>query len=427
MIPLPIDEVARLCAGQLDIGEGVTEVTGVQIDSRRIVDGDLFVVVGGGDFRRDATERGAAAVLLPDDAFAALAALGGAVRDRSSAEVVGITGSTGKTSTKDILAALCAPHRRTVATEASYNAELGVPLTLCRLEPDTELCVLELAMRGHGQIAELCAFARPTAAVITNIAPAHLEHVGSLDGVARAKAELLSALPDGAAAVVPADVAELEPYLPAGLRYVRVGGDARLVRFDAPLLVAHVLGEEVELEVPFTAPHQAQNALTALAAYGALGLPLSEVGRGADAIAFSRWRGDELPLPGDGVLVNDTWNANPVSMEAALVHLVGLAGGRRTVAMLGAMAELGPDAPRYHREVGETVARAGVDVLVAVGPLARGYLDPRIPVAEWVETVPEGIELLRSLLRDGDCVLVKGSRALGMERVAEALTVARTA
>src|SRR5205823_112481 len=143
--------------------------------------------------------------LRPDNAFAALAALGGAARERSSARVVGITGSTGKTSTKDILAALCSTAARTVAAEASYNNEIGVPLTLCRLEPDTEVCILELAMRGFGQIATLSEIARPQIGVITNVGPVHLELVESLDGVRLAKGELIAALPSGGAAIVPAD------------------------------------------------------------------------------------------------------------------------------------------------------------------------------------------------------------------------------
>jgi len=151
---------------RLDAAPGAEEVTGVQVDSRRIAPGDLFAAVGGGaEFLDDALARGAAATLVPEEPFAAFAALGSAVRDRSSARVVGITGSTGKTSTKDILAALCAPAARTVATEANFNNEIGVPLTLCRLEHDTEICILELAMRGLGQIAELCAIARPDVGV----------------------------------------------------------------------------------------------------------------------------------------------------------------------------------------------------------------------------------------------------------------------
>jgi len=428
VIPLDLDQIEELCPGTLDRAPWADAATGVKIDSRRVEEGDLFVVVGdGAAFRRHAFARGAAATLVPEDAFAALAALGGAVRARSRAEVVGITGSTGKTSTKDILAALCRPHRRTIANEASYNAELGVPLTLCRLEADTEVLILELAMRGLGQIAELCAFARPTAGVITNIAPVHLELVGSVDGVARAKSELLAALPAQAWAVVPAAAPELEPYLRLDLRYVRVGADVRLERFQPPALSVAIGDGVVELDVPFTARYQATNAVTALAAYTALGLPTGAAGRGAADIAFSRWRGDELPLPGGGILVNDVWNANPVSMRAALEHLVDLAGPRRTIAVLGDMAELGPDAPRYHAEVGAEAGRLGIDVVIGVGPLARGYLDPRIPEAHSVDTARLAVDALRTILRDGDAVLVKGSRAMRMERIADGLSLVNAA
>jgi UDP-N-acetylmuramoyl-tripeptide--D-alanyl-D-alanine ligase len=188
MIPLSLDEVRELAPGRLDVAPAAQEFTGLQTDSRRVAEGDLFVAVGAGAaFVDDALERGAAAALVPADAFAALGALAGRVRDRSTARFVAITGSMGKTSTKDILAAVCALQRRTVAAERSYNAEIGVPLTIGRVEEETELCILELAMRGFGQIAELCAFARPDLGVVTNVGPVHFEKVGDLDGVIRAK------------------------------------------------------------------------------------------------------------------------------------------------------------------------------------------------------------------------------------------------
>ena len=199
--------------------EGDAEaVTGVDVDSRRIRPGDLFVAVSGGEaFLDDARKRGAAATLVPDDAHAALAALGSAVRARSDARVVAITGSVGKTSTKDILAALLRPHLRTVAAEDGFNNEIGLPLTLCRAEPDTDVLVTEMAMRGAGQIRDLARAARPHIGVITSIAPVHLEALGSLENIARAKAELLEELPTGAVAILPDDVPELEPFVPEGL------------------------------------------------------------------------------------------------------------------------------------------------------------------------------------------------------------------
>jgi UDP-N-acetylmuramoyl-tripeptide--D-alanyl-D-alanine ligase len=406
VIPLAVDEIRPL--GRLE--SDVDEITGVAIDSRRVGPGDLFVAVRGGVTYVEQARASGAATLVPDDDFAALAALGRAVRDRSDAEVVGITGSTGKTSTKDILAALSRPHRRTIAAEASYNAELGLPLTLCRLEPDTELLIAELAMRGFGQIAVLCELARPTIGVITTIGPVHLEFVESVAGVARAKAELLDALPRGAKAVIPA-APELEPHVRGDLDVIRVGEEARIRSFRNGRLEAEVRGELVELELPFTTRHQVENALTAVAAYWAIGLPLDRIGEGAPQIELSRLRGEELPLPGGGVLINDCWNANPASMAAALRDLAGRNGGRR-IAVLGGMAELGPEGPRYHREVGALTNE--LDVVVGVGELARDY-EP----THWVADAEAAATLLRELLEPGDVVLVKGSRAVGLERVAQ--------
>jgi UDP-N-acetylmuramoyl-tripeptide--D-alanyl-D-alanine ligase len=406
---IPLD--TSLLDGLGDVEATAAEFTGVQVDSRRIAEGDLFVAVGGGQaFLDDARERGAAATLVPHDAFTALAELGRAVRDRSKARVVGITGSMGKTSTKDILAALCMPSARTVAAEASYNNEIGVPLTLCRLEPDTEVCILELAMRGFGQIAGLCEIARPAIGVITNIGPVHLELVDSLDGVRRAKGELIEALPPGGTAVVPADF----PVTRDDIDIVRVG-EPRATIVDGRTEVAGV-------SFNFTARHQAQNAVSALAALAALALP-----RPARVdVDFSRWRGDEAELPGDGLLINDAYNANPVSMQAALAYLAERAGERRRVAILGDMAELGRTGPAYHREVGEAAAALGVDELLAVGELARGYLASGV-AGRWVPNVHEALRELPEVVRPGDAVLVKASRAVGLEVVATALTELTTA
>ena len=403
MIALPLTLLEPL--GTLQSAGWTDEVSGVQVDSRRIEEGDLFVALGGGEaFAKHAFARGAAAVLVPADAHAALAAIASAVRDRSDARVVAITGSMGKTTTKDILAAIAFPQRRTVAAERSYNNEIGVPLTLCRIEPDTELVVLELAMRGFGQIAELCAFARPDVGVVTMIAPVHLEKVGTLEGVIRAKSELIAALPEGGTAVVPADFAVARE----DLRVIRVGADVKLEAFEPPLLRT----SRGEVEVNFTARHLAQNAVTAIATAVAVGLELPA----RLEVAFADWRNQELELPGGGVLLNDAWNANPISMRAALEHLTELAAGRRRVAVLGEMAELGDYAATGHGEVARAVQEIGVDLLLSVGPQARVY------GGRTVADAAEAIAVLREELRPGDCVLVKGARALALERVAEALT-----
>ena len=296
MIPLSVSVLEPL--GEVHARED--QFTGVQVDSRRIGPGDLFVAVGrGADFLDDAWARDAAATLLPRDAFAALGEIARQVR--SSARVIAITGSAGKTSTKDILRAVCAPQRRTIAAEASYNNELGIPLTLCRLEPDTELCIVELAMRGFGQIAQLCAIARPQIGVITNIGPVHLEFVDSLDGVTRAKTELIDALPSGGTAVVPPD-------------FPIARDDISVIRVDAPPAAREDGRTSVDgVSFSFTARHQIPNAATALAALDALGFPRPS----AVDVDFTRARGDEHELPGGGLLLNDAHNANPVSMRAA--------------------------------------------------------------------------------------------------------------
>lgn len=373
----------------------------MQIDSRRVRPGDLFVAVRGGvAYVDDARAHGAAATLVPDDDFGAMAAIGRAMRDRIGARVVAITGSVGKTSTKDILAALLRGRANVVAAEDGYNNELGLPLTLCRAEPDTDVVVTEMGMRGPGQIRALAEVARPHVGVITAIAPVHLELLGSIENIARAKAEVLDFVE---LAVLPEDAPELEPFVPAGLD-VRRFAEPEVATRDGRTVVDGVAFD-------FAARHQAANAAAALATLDALGYARPD---GVVHVEFSRWRSQEVDLPGGGLLINDAWNANPVAMRAALAHLRERADGRRTVAILGDMAELGPDAPRYHEEIGREAGT--VAIVIGVGELARGY-DPDA----WAPTAAEAVALARELVRPGDAVLVKGSRSVGLELVAEAL------
>jgi UDP-N-acetylmuramoyl-tripeptide--D-alanyl-D-alanine ligase len=377
------------------------EITGVQVDSRRIRPGDLFVALHGGEpYADDARARGAGATLFPNDDFAALAAIGVAVRERLSARVVAITGSVGKTSTKDILTALLRPQANVVSAEDGYNNEIGVPLTLCRAEAGTDVVITEMGMRGLGQIRALAEIAQPHVGVITQIAPVHLELLGSLENVARAKAELLEHVE---VAVVPEHAPELDPFIPA---------DVDVRRFHAPdieVREGHAVVNGIEFS--FGARHQAANAAVALAVLGALGYPPPA---GPVEVAFSRWRSQERELPGGGLLINDAWNANPVAMRAALAHLEECAAGRRTVAILGEMAELGPEAPRYHEEIGRAAGTVGI--VIGVGPLARGY-DPDA----WAPTAADAVAVAQEIVQPGDVVLVKGSRSVGLELVAEAL------
>jgi len=411
MIPLTWEEIESLALGQLTRGSKGGQISAIRADSRTVGPGELFVALNSGvEYVDDARARGAA-TLVPDDQYGALAALASLVRSKSSATVVAVVGSTGKTTTKDILGALCAAVAPTVFPAESLNNEIGLPLTVLGLEPDTEVLVTEMGMRGRGQIAELCAIARPHIALVTGIGPEHLELVGSIGAVAEANAEAIDALPAGGAAVVPAGVPELERCL--------TRTDIEIHRFDATAVTIEgnsaafrLEGLTLRVTVPFTQRHFAENMLAALVAYRALGLPLDRVQEGASRIRLSRWRGEESPLAGGGFVVNDAYNANPTSMRAALVDLAARADGRRRVAVLGEMAELGDHAERYHREIGSVVAET-VDVLVAVGELARLYMEPGVDDMHWAEE-PEGFD---AVFQPGDAVLVKASRAVGLEGV----------
>jgi UDP-N-acetylmuramoyl-tripeptide--D-alanyl-D-alanine ligase len=413
VIPLRWDEVEGLGLGEL---RGTPEngiVQRVHDDSRAARPGDLFVALNTGvRFVDDALARGAA-TLLPHDQEAALATLASLVRDRSDADVVAVVGSVGKTTTKDVLAALCAAVTPTVAADGSRNNELGLPLTVLRLEPETRVLVTEMGMRGLGQIAELCAVARPTLALVTSIGPEHLELVGTVADVARANGEALQALPSRGVAVVPAGEGVLEPYLRDDLTVRAFDGSS--IERDEDAWRFRVGGTEIRLELPFDQRHLAENVLAALTAYDALGLPLERAAEGARAIRLSRWRGEVRELPGGGLVINDAYNANPISMRAALLDLVERARGRRRVAILGEMAELGAESSRYHAEIAALLADLGIGLVVAVGDPARAYLTG-VEGGHLVAGAGSADEIL-DLLRPGDAILVKGSRAVGLEGI----------
>jgi len=415
VIALSFDEVVALRLGRLEGGDRATPITGIKADSREAGPGDLFVALNTGVEHVDDARMRGAATLVPHDQEAALAELAALVRSKSDAHVVAVVGSAGKTSTKDILGALCAPHTPTIWADKSLNNDIGLPLTVCRLEPETRVLITEMGMRGLGQIAALGAIARPEIAVVSHIGPEHLELLGTVERVAEANAEAIAALPAGGTAVVPAKSPELEPFLSRG--------DIELRRFDPADAELEndrgrfrLDGQVVELELPFTQLHHAVNTLAALHAYAALGLPLDRASEGASSIRISPWRGQVIPLPGGGFVVNDAYNANPDSMRAALVHLAERAGARRRIAVLGEMAELGDFSERYHREIGELARELEIEV-VAVGDAAREY-GPTV----WTPDVAGAVEAVRVLLRREDAVLVKASRAVGLEGIPAEIT-----
>ena len=368
---------------------------------------------GGKDERR-------AWVFVVDDPPAALQALARAYRRALGARVVGVTGSVGKTSVKDIARALLPG--RVHANRENLNTEIGLPLTILEAPDDTDLLVLEMAMRGRGQIAELVAIAEPEVAVITNVGPVHVELLGSVEAIAAAKAEILDDLPPDGTAVALVDAGPLEPHLQRVPRQLRFGpgGDVEATEVSVEdgvteALVRTPVGEQ-RFHFPFTEAHNLTNALAAIAAGVALGADLAAMADRAASIGFSRFRGERLELPDGIVLVNDCYNANPVSMRAALDHVAALEAPR-TVAVLGEMGELGPESAGYHREVGEHARSAGIDLLIGVGLPARDYGPD-----ELVADPAEAAELLAAKLEPGDAVLVKGSRSAGLEAVAEQLT-----
>ena len=403
----------------------------VVIDSRSVEPGDLFVGLAGtqadgGRFAAGALEAGAwgvlvgpewatvegGAVLVAEDPLAALGALGRAWRRALGASVIAVTGSVGKTSTKELIAAMIAPHRSVAASRANFNTDIGMPLEILAAPPGTEVLVLEAAMRGFGQIADLAAICEPDVGVITNIGAVHLEQVGSLEGVARAKGELLEGMRDGGTAVVPAGEALLDPYLRDALSVKRFG-DGGDVWLDGDTVVA--AGAPLAMELAFTARHQRINALAAAAAALAIGVTPS----GRMDVSFGGLRGERIELPGGTVVLNDCYNASPLSMRAALDELAREPG--RRVAILGDMRELGAESDSLHREVGALVGAAGVEMLVTVGPCAAAMLDVFDGESYAVADAGEAASLAGELLGPGDVVLVKGSRGVGLEVVAEAL------
>jgi UDP-N-acetylmuramoyl-tripeptide--D-alanyl-D-alanine ligase len=457
-----IERVAQ-AAGAKVVGRprGQARPTGpenVSIDSRTVGPGELFVGLegehaDGGRYAVQAMQAGAWGVLVKPEHAKSIASakddggdgvhLEGVVLAHvnpleglqelakawlkelreDGARVVAVTGSTGKTSTKDIVAALLAGHLKTVASPENQNTEIGLPLAILSAPAKTEALVLEMAMRGKGQIAELTKIAEPDVGVIVNVGPVHLEQMGSIEGVAEAKAELIAELAPGTTVVVPADEPLLEPYRRKDVETVTFGpgGDVLLkgCNEDGEAVIDDG-GEEIVLKVSFKqAVNLQRNLPAAVAAARALGVtPEGEV-----RVRFSKMRGERKELPGGrGVLIEDCYNANPMSMRAAIDDLATTTPGRK-VAVLGDMLELGREAGRYHREIGEYAAENGVDVLITVGGIASEMAKTFAGETHAVPDADAAAELLEKLVRPGDTVLVKGSRGVGLERVAEALTV----
>jgi UDP-N-acetylmuramoyl-tripeptide--D-alanyl-D-alanine ligase len=428
-------EIATAVGGRL-VGADVV-VDGVSTDSRAGTDGALFVPIvaerDGHDFIADALAGGAAAYLTSrepatNDAPAivvadtrnALGAIGGLARTRLPERVVGVTGSVGKTSVKDLLAAVFTTTFPTVASERSFNNEIGVPLTLANADDTTEAAVIEMGARGIGHIAELCAIVRPTIGVVTAVGHVHTELFGTIDDVARGKGELVEALPPTGAAVLNAgDERVLAMRERTRARVVTFGTTtgadvtATDIALDDELRATFALRSpwgHVDVRLAARGLHQVDNALAAAAAALVSGVAPDAVAAGLAVATLSPWRMELHRTPAGALVLNDAYNANPISVAAALRSLAAL-DARRRLAVLGTMAELGAVADEEHRAIGALATSLGIDV-IAVD-------EPRYGAPTVADVDAAAIEL--GELADGDAVLVKGSRVAGLERLAKRL------
>jgi UDP-N-acetylmuramoyl-tripeptide--D-alanyl-D-alanine ligase len=452
--PRTLSDVARATEGTLE-GDDV-EVSIVSTDSRSVGPDTLFVALAGERtdghrFVDDAFANGAAAALVHEGRGAgplvrvgatgdALMRLAAAERSRIDATVVGITGANGKTSTKDLTQAVVASRYRTHASPASFNNEVGLPITLLATPPDTDVIVAEMGARRLGDVKLLCGIARPQVVVVTNVGVAHMEIFGSWSSIVEAGAEPVEALEPDGVAILNADdpvVAGYAERCAGRVTTFGIGGrdgapDVRAedVRLDVEgragfRLLAGGSVAPVTLAVP--GEHMVANALAAAAVGRELGVPLADAAGALSSAEVSRWRMESFTGAGGVRVLNDAYNANPESTAAALRTARWIAGDDRLIAVLGEMAELGPIAGEEHDRIGELAARIRVDRLVVVGAAARAIaraairegMDPA-DVAS-VDAMDDAIEEVLGSTRSGDLVLCKGSRVAGLERVAEAL------
>lgn len=464
MLTLSASRLADITGGEVVFGSRDAVVNGLTIDSRDVTPGCAFVAFAGQSADGHAYLAGAlaagarvgvvtrwdedmaaavGAVARPDktaivrvpDAADAVRALAAHHRSRLHCPVVGITGSTGKTTTKDFLAAALAAKLRVVATRGNRNNELGVPLTILEAGADTDVLVVEMGMRGAGQIEALCALARPTVGLVTNVGQTHLEAMGSQEAILHAKGELVRRIgPDGAVFLNGDDAwsRRLAEETAAPITWYGLAESAGVRATDLevddagrPSFTLQAAGESVRLALPVPGRHNAYTAAAAAAVALHLGLTLEEIAVALSAVEISDMRMQVFTTASGVTVINDAYNASPTSMRAAVVSLADMRTGGRRVAVLGDMAELGSLEELAHFRVGEDVARSGIEDLVTVGERARRIADGARATGMSADrvrpcaTVDEASEVLDDLLEAGDTVLVKASRSMGLERIVE--------
>lgn len=449
---LRLPEITGLLEGQFTGPNAEVTATGVSTDSRELAPGDLFFALSGErhdghDFVAAALSAGAAAAVvarrpadLPADApliivpdtLRAYGRLARWWRDKSSARVLAVTGSAGKTTTKNLVGNILARHGPTVVATGTENNEVGVPRTLLRLGPEHGYCVLEFGMRGRGEIAYLAEVARPEIGVITNIGASHLGRLGGREAIAQAKAELLTALPPEGRAVLNADdfffplLSEMAPCpvvsFGLGPRAEVRAEDLVSWGLEGSEFALCVGGQRLPVRLPLPGKHHVLNALAAAAAAWAATGSLEGIREGLAQAEVEPMRGEILRLPGPLTVINDAYNASPTSVVAALDLLGSLSG--RKVLVLGDMLELGEFAEAEHRAVGALAAQRGVSWLITVGPAAAfaGEAAREAGVTTVAaETPAEAVEILQRGVQPGDIVLVKASRRMALEQVVEGL------
>jgi len=468
-----VADAASVVAGRVT-GDGGAMFDGAAIDSRAVSGGELFVAFAGSRtdghrFVPDAFARGAAAAMVNDgaeippvaeadrsrplirvpDTFRALHDLARATRERTPERLAGITGSAGKTTTKELLADMLAARFRTARTQGNFNNLYGLPLTLLSVPDGTEWLVAEMGMSSAGELRQLSELARPDVALFTVVRPAHLEFFGSVRAIAEAKAELLAGLAPGGTIVANADdpeVARITRERAAGRGIVWYGIASTYAKADvvakdvAPApegevgsrfiikIAGEAGGESVPVALPLHGLYNVENCLAAAACAWALGVPLGDIAAAAAAARPAAKRGVVHRLAGGVTLIDDSYNSNPDAVARAIESAALLPAARRW-AVLGDMLELGPEAPRFHREAGERAAEAGFSPVWGVGPLggelAQGARAAGA-LADSLASAAEAAERAAGELRDGDLVLVKGSRGIGLEAVVSRLLSARS-
>lgn len=465
MLTLSLETLVAVVHGELVFGSDAAMVNGVATDSRHVEPGVVFIPfagdrVDGHEYLLDAISLGARALLVTrpaeeltavvqrakerdvavvriGDALDAVQALAAYHRGRLFCPVIGVTGSTGKTTTKDFITSVLSVRSRVVATHGNQNNELGVPLTILRAGADTDVLVVEMAMRGQGQIARLCEIARPSAGIVTNVGTSHIELLGNQEAIADAKGELVVSIPASGAIFLNADDAYSAGLADkASARVVRYGVEnpteiaARDVGVDAEGCASFTLTSEqgnrdVHLAIP--GRHNVYNALAAAAVGLHLDVGLDDVVEGLESAEAGEMRMQAFQSASGVFVINDAYNANPTSMRAAIETLADMQTGGSRIAVLGDMAELGSLTELAHFRIGEEVARLPIDTLVTVGKRAQRISDGAR--AEGMDTtqihpfdsVENAARCLSELLVPGDVVLVKASRVMGLERIIEGI------